>query len=184
MTVSRLPKNYAEKSEGSQANTDRFSYDEEESYYIFRKRGCFPVSRSLALFLLVEPYDKIVQLEDSRIIASLFYLIYLPFGLLVYLVAELGFVFWFDFCCQQVMIPYEKVGIYGRGKHFALWSPEDIHDRNEMSQGRRKKKPTTTCLPIYNSCLETDFVEDANQQHHPTSTAPQPQEIPDQPWGR
>ena len=174
MTVSKLPRNYAPKN-GSQTNTERFSYDDEESYYIFKKRGCFPVSRSLALFLLVEPYDKIVQIEDSRIIASLFYLLYLPFGLLVYVVAELGFVFWFDFCCQQVLIPYEKVGIYGKGKYFALYSDEDDH--NEMTQGRRKVKPTTTCLPIYNSCLETEYVEDA-------SVPIQPQEIPDQPWGR
>ena len=140
------------------------------------------MSRSLALFLLVEPYDKIVQIEDSRIvqiedsriIASLFYLLYFPFGLLVYIVAELGFVFWFDFCCQQVLIPYEKVGIYGKGKQFALYDDEDDH--NEMTQGRRKVRPTTTCLPIYNSCLETEYVEDAAPQTQ--------QEIPDQPWGR
>lgn len=177
MTVSKLPRNYAVEN-GSQTNTDRYSQDDEESYYIFKKRGFLPLSRSLALFLLVEPYDKIVQLEDSRILVALFYMIYFPFGLLVYICAELGFVFWFDFCCQQCMIPYEKVGIYGKGKMFALFPEEDDH--NEMSGGRRKVKPTCTCLPIYNSCLETEYVEDAHSQQQDE----QKQEIPDQPWGR
>lgn len=169
----RIPRNYASKSalsstvNGIQRQSPLGEYyadEEEESYYVFKCRLCLPVTRSLALLMLVEPFDKMVHL-DGKCMGSLLYALYLPFGLLVFCIAELGFVFWFDILCQPIVVDKELIGIYGRGKHFALPPKKDLltgeEEDMEMEAGKRRyKKPTRTCLCLYNACLETEEAPD------------------------
>ena len=121
-----VPRNFGN---GSPDNNN-FTYDGSEAYYIFQKRGFFPVSRSVAIHLFVHPYE---YMHDWM----LYTLFYLPFGgVIMFLVAECAFVFWFDLCCQQCLVPYEQIGIYGKGK-------------------KLDERPLSSCLCLYNQCLET-----------------------------
>lgn len=190
----RLPRNFAAdcSSVNGASNHQRQSLsplgecyldEEEESFYVFKCRMCLPVTRSLALLLLVEPFDKMVHL-DGKCMGSLLYLLYLPFGLLVFCIAELGFVFWFDILCQPIVVDRELIGIYGRGKQFSLPPRKDLlsgerEEDMEMEAGKRHKKPTSTCLCLYNACLETaEAPEDDNEEgsSHPISMGHHPME--------
>ena len=124
-------------------------YDEEPVHYVFKRRGCFPVSRSVFLLLLVEPYENLPRL---------IYYLYVPIAMVLFLVAELGFVLWFDVCCQPLMISSDQIGLYGKGKTFALEKvdPEDLKPNQQP--------PITTCLKLYNYCLETDRLTLESQQ--------------------
>ncbi|CAB9520130.1 expressed unknown protein [Seminavis robusta] len=137
----------------------------EASYYVFKGRSFFPVSRSVVLLLLVEPYDKFYQMEGSTV-GLLFYMIYFPVGLLITTAALLAFCIWFDCCIQPWMLEPDQIGIYGNGRHFA-WkkkSDEDVNnggeEPNEAVDGKRQRQtPISTCLCIYNACLVTKQVE-------------------------
>jgi hypothetical protein len=122
---------------------DDVDYYDEASFYVLRARGFFPTTRTVFLLLLVEPCEKLVQLAGP-VKRKLCYVLYFPIGLVATCVALLGFVLWFECCCQPWMVDHELVGGVWQGPSLCSTKKKYADGGHRRTTGSGTRSPKTT----------------------------------------